>query len=130
MNAKVRITFALAVGLMAIVGTLLANEITPENQTQQDVAAAMPQASVIYVDKDAPGPAHNGLSWTTAYTDVQQVLTTAISGTEIWVAEGVYYPGVDVTSTFMLTNGVTLYGGFAGTETLRAQRDWTAHVTV
>jgi predicted outer membrane repeat protein len=82
------------------------------------------------VDRDAPGPSHDGLSWTTAYTGVQDALEAAQCGHEIWVAEGVYYPGVDVTSTFMLTNGVTLYGGFAATETLRTQRDWTAHVNV
>ena len=95
--------------------------------------------NVIYVDPDATGSA-SGLSWTDAYTNLQDALTIAISGTQIWVAEGIYYPdeGVGqtnnaVTSTFVLKDGVVLYGGFGGygiSETLRTQRDWEAHVTV
>jgi predicted outer membrane repeat protein len=56
---------------------------------------------------------------------------------EIWVKAGVYYPDQggsqadnDRSTTFTLKNGVALYGGFAGTETAREQRDWTANVTV
>ncbi|MBN2006570.1 MAG: hypothetical protein JXA21_24675 [Anaerolineae bacterium] len=96
----------------------------------------------ICVDADAPGPIHAGLSWTTAYTNVQAALgwtnvhTTTMH--EIWVAEGVYYPdeGSDhvnniVSEAFRIAwNNVQLYGGFAATETLRAQRDWIAHPTV
>ncbi len=87
----------------------------------------------IYVDRDALGPANDGLSWTTAYTDVQDALAVAALGDEIWVAEGVYTPGSTLTATFHLTNGVALYGGFGGygiSETLRTQRDWGVHVTV
>jgi hypothetical protein len=98
---------------------------------------AQAQGGTIYVDQDAPGPAHDGLSWTTAYTNVQDALTVAAPGDEIWVAEGVYYPDEgagqtddDRASAFALKNGVALYGGFAATETLRTQRDWAAHVTV
>lgn len=91
----------------------------------------------IYVNDDAPGPTHNGLSWTTAYTNVQDALSAAGSGDEIWVAAGVYYPdeGIgqtdnDRNSTFQLVNGVALYGGFAGTENALGQRNWTANITV
>jgi len=95
-----------------------------------------PTATTRYVDADATGAA-SGADWTDAYTSVQDALAAAISGDEIWVAEGVYYPdeGVGqtddmITSTFVLTDGVALYGGFAATETLRTQRDWEANVTV
>jgi predicted outer membrane repeat protein len=87
----------------------------------------------IHVDKDAPGPVHDGVSWTTAYTDVLDALAAATPGDEIWVAEGVYTPGNTLTASFYLTNGVALYGGFGGYgigETLRTQRDWAVHVTV
>ena len=45
------------------------------------------------------------------------------------MAEGVYYPGTARTDTFQCKYGVSVYGGFAGTETARAQRNWNAHVT-
>ncbi len=67
--------------------------------------------------------------WSTA-CDLQYALTNAITGTEIWVAEGVYTPGVSATSTFQLKSGVALYGGFAMTETAREQRNWQSHFTV
>jgi predicted outer membrane repeat protein len=98
---------------------------------------AWAQGSVIYVDKDAPGPAHNGLTWTTAYTNVQAALVAATTGNEIWVAEGVYYPDEgggqtagNQASSFFLKSGVGIYGGFAATETLRTQRNWNTHITV
>ena len=95
-------------------------------------------APIIYVDADAVA-VPDGLSWTTAYTNVQSALGAAVSGYEIWVAEGIYYPDEgfgqtndDITSTFVLTDGVALYGGFdpgSGVDTF-SQRDWETYVTV
>jgi len=76
------------------------------------------------------GDGTNGLSWTTAFTNVQDALAAAINVDEIWVATGVYTPGLTVYDSFQLLNGVALYGGFAATETLRMQRDWVANPTV
>ena len=84
---------------------------------------------VIYVDKAATG-SEDGSSWSDAYTQLQDALGSASSGDEVWVASGVYTPGAFLTSTFVVTPGVALYGGFAGTETSRNQRDWKTNLTI
>ena len=69
-------------------------------------------------------------SWANA-CDLQYALTTATSGDEIWVAAGTYLPttGSDRTATFQLKNDAAVYGGFAGTESARSERDFTVNVT-
>ena len=86
---------------------------------------------IYYVKQDAIG-ANNGSSWIDAYTDLQSALSAASSSDEIWVAAGNYKPttGTDRTISFTLKNGVALYGGFAGTETLRTQRNPSTNVTI
>ena len=67
-------------------------------------------------------------SWENACT-LQMALAGSINGNEIWVQEGVHYPGAERTDTFMLKSGVEIYGGFNGTETSREQRNWATNVT-
>ena len=92
--------------------------------------SALPAASFaldIYVDASRAGSAtQDGLSWGTAYADLQDALAAAdTSGTEIHIAEGVYYPdeneaGVasgisnnDPSAYFSIPTNVSLYGGYA-----------------
>jgi hypothetical protein len=87
-------------------------------------------AGTIFVKFNASG-ANNGTSWANAYTDLQSALTAAVATDEIWVAAGVYKPTstADRTISFALKNGVGVYGGFAGTETMRSQANPDANVT-
>jgi hypothetical protein len=89
-----------------------------------------------YVRSDAP-PGGNGLSWGTAYGDLQSALweATYLGGvvTEIWVAGGTYTPdgGTGYRGlTFQLVDGLTLYGGFAGWEEQLEDRDWVVNETI
>lgn len=93
--------------------------------------ASSAYATRYHVNANATGSA-TGLSWTNAFTDLQVALSMVIPGDEMWVAAGQYRPttGTSRTSSFQLRNGVDLYGGFVGTETLLEERDLEANITV
>ena len=91
---------------------------------------------VIYVDADANGD-DNGVSWFDAFNHLQHALAAAVSGKQIWVAAGTYkpdqgngYTAGDRSHSFELKNGVAIYGGFAGNEISRNQRDWQTNETI
>ncbi len=99
------------------------------------------QADQIYVDITATNGLQNGSDWFNAYTDLEDALEHArnnISITEIWVAQGEYFPSeapFEALSnprnpTFMLVSGVAVYGGFSGTEILREERNIEGNPTI
>lgn len=85
----------------------------------------------IYVNASASG-SNNGSSWENACTSLADALSSSSSGDEIWVAAGTYYPttGTDRTASFTLVSGVSVYGGFAGTETSLNERDYSTNTTI
>src|SRR5512138_1142789 len=94
--------------------------------------------AVIYVDDTAPGPARDGATWATAYTDLQQALDAAAGSAgadEVRVAAGTYRPSARTDSadprsaTFSLESGVSILGGFPDGGGTDAQRTPAAHVT-
>lgn len=85
--------------------------------------------TIWYVDMHAAG-ANTGQAWTDAFRDLQAALAAAGAGDQIWVAEGVYTPGVFREDAFELRENVAIYGGFAGGETGLAQRDPAARPTI
>ncbi len=110
------------------------------NQLRHAVANFRPTAitglpSRLYVAAGA-APGGDGTSWGTAIQDLQQALCKAAGSngdvTEIWVKQGTYKPDCgtgDRAATFCLIDGVTLYGGFLGNETLLSQRDPVSYIT-
>jgi len=81
---------------------------------------------------------NDGLSWDTAKATLQAALEDAVTGDDIWVAKGTYYPTSRNNITyseskrlqhFLMKDGVYLYGGFDGTEMSLEQRNLDANVT-
>lgn len=81
--------------------------------------------------------AKNGTSWSQAYDHSQ--LQTAINEpcvNEVWVSAGTYTPTLVVGGagsrykTFQMKNGVSVLGGFSGTETLVTQRNVNTNPTI
>jgi hypothetical protein len=78
-------------------------------------------ASDRYVDASA-SPGGDGLSWATAYDDLQEALgaAAALTGADpgakvnIHIAKGTYFPSVsgDTSASFVLRNNVRLIGGY------------------
>ena len=89
------------------------------------LATATANAAVHYVTQAGAG-AKNGLNWANAYDEAAfpAAIAGAVAGEEFWVKKGVYRPSTtnDATASFVLKNGVALYGGFNGNETSSAGR--------
>jgi hypothetical protein len=90
---------------------------------------------VIHVDDDATG-LNDGTTWANAMTSLQDALATFKPGYQIWVAAGTYRPDVGVgktagdrNATFQLVSEIELYGGFAGSESTLAGRDFDVNKT-
>ncbi len=96
--------------------------------TSPTAARAGGPPNPIYVDATATG-ANSGETWEDAKTNLQDALAMAVTGVAIWVAEGTYMPGIDVTTSFPLKPGVALYGGFPTGGSTFEERDPSLYPT-
>ena len=92
-------------------------------------------ADTVWYATETGAGTRNGTSWTNAFasSDLGAAIQGAVSGDEVWVAQGTYRPtsiSGDFDASFVLKLGVSVYGGFGGTETNRDQRAPKTHVTV
>src|SRR5262249_8899599 len=99
------------------------------------LSSSSASAGTLYVDASLGSGANNGSSWADPFRGadgVQNALTAAVSGDQVWVAQGTYLPSItgNRAIAFALKTGVAIYGGFAGGETNLSQRDPVAHVTI
>lgn len=90
--------------------------------------------NVVYVSKNGTAQG-NGSSWANANSSLSIVLkwasiqpTNVTNGLKVFIAKGTYKPEfksggtTEQDKTFILTNGMELYGGFAGTESSQNDR--------
>lgn len=103
--------------LLILFAGMLTNYLQPA-----DIQA---QNTVRYVSEAGTG---DGTSWQNASNDLQAMIDASQTGDEVWVASGTYKPERLIkeskkrSKAFFLKNGVSLYGGFKGTETSKEER--------
>ncbi len=86
--------------------------------------------SILRIDQSASG-ANDGTSWTDAYDSLHTALTNVNNDDELWLKGDTYKPhATDRTISFEVTKRINIYGGFAGTETLRSERDPSTNISV
>ena len=94
--------------------------------------------AVIYVDVNNTSGIEDGLSWDSAYTEIQNGIDASAAGDELWVSQGIYDeerssllhdPVID-TGSVLLRSDISLYGGFIGGESSLDERDWLKHETI
>lgn len=90
-----------------------------------------PVITRFYVDTNATGNG-SGDSWANAKTSLVTALSDANSDiTEIWVKQGLYRRGNLVLHGFTVdVDGISIYGGFNGTETVLNERDVRVNETI
>lgn len=91
----------------------------------------LPASRIRYVKPNATG---DGTSWDNASGDLQKMIDELAENNpqnqagEVWMAAGTYVPNVQIISnstysaSFRMRDGISVYGGFEGTETSRRER--------
>lgn len=135
-TALLAAVFIIGWGSAMAISRLAAAQGRPEVPEPPGQKTMAPDAGDIYYVAET-GIGSDGKSWVNAFTNLQDALFAASGGDEIWVAAGVYYPDEGfgqfnnaVSSTFVMTDGVTIYGGFDTNDTQLSDRDWERNVTV
>ncbi|MDR6489406.1 hypothetical protein J2799_003945 [Chryseobacterium vietnamense] len=97
-------------------------------------------STVRYVNINSSTGSAPYTSWATASNDLQTVINASQIGDEIWVSSGTYIPARDPfgnsspsdsqDKTFYLKDGISVYGGFNGTEISLTDRNINNNITI
>jgi hypothetical protein len=82
-------------------------------------------AAIYHVDGENGTDPNDGLTWDTAKATIQAAVDAAGTDDEIWVKMGTYA----ISSQIQVDEAIGIYGGFAGSEIERSQRDWANNIT-
>jgi len=111
-------------------------EAAISSPTKHAELAISMMANIRYVTPTGAGT-KDGTSWANASDSLQVMIENSLVGDQVWVAAGTYHPTAytepdqdSLLRSFVLKDGVEVYGGFAGTETSLGQRNVTANPTI
>ena len=87
---------------------------------------------IYYVRNGGGVNGHDGRSWETAFSSPRPAISLSKSADAIWIATGTYLPSNSNNryESFQLKEGIRIFGGFAGNETLLTQRISNANETI
>ena len=85
-------------------------------------------AKVYYVNASYTGSTQNGNSWATPFKTIEKALAVTVDGDQVWVAKGTYMSSSP--RGYYVDNAITIYGGFAGTESSVFARDLVLNKTI
>jgi hypothetical protein len=87
--------------------------------------ASLVFSDTYYVKPDGDD-ATTGTNWQSAFKTITKALNIAKAEDGIWVKEGTYQEGKTIT----ILEGISMYGGFAGTESSLEQRNFSNYPTI
>ncbi|MAF65862.1 MAG: hypothetical protein CMJ84_09425 [Planctomycetes bacterium] len=93
------------------------------------LAAPFASGQSLWFVNAAAAPGGDGKSWSEAFDTLQGALDVAGEGDSVWVVAGIYHPtkehnaGDPLSVMFYLSERVSLFGGFRGTEAAVDERD-------
>lgn len=95
--------------------------------------------TIRYVKQTGTG-LKDGSSWANASDDLQAMINASVTGDEVWVASGTYVPKnypvgcegclSDRDNSFLMKDGVSLFGGFFGNEFKKNNRNFSFNKTI
>jgi hypothetical protein len=88
------------------------------------ISATFGERSLWFVDNHIAASG-SGTSWASAFKTVQEAVDAAKAGDEIWVKASHFL----LTAPVTINKAMSIYGGFAGTESQRETRNWYAYPT-
>ncbi len=102
------------------------------------VSGTASSGTVLYVDRNSPGPIRDGTTWARSFLYLQDALAVAGTGDEIHMADGRYTPDQggsqtpgDRQASFRVGNGNVVKGGYAGYGAINPDaRDINAYATI
>ena len=89
------------------------------------------RGEVFHVSKANVSGIEDGLTWSTAFTEIQAAIEIAAAGDQVWVAAATYDEWRNPQDgALLLRENIALYGGFAGDETALDARAPSLHETI